>query len=113
MKVCLSSLGKDVNSKLSEVFGRCPYFIFVQIDNNQITKTEILENTSASQQGGAGISSAQIVAENNADAVITGTVGPRALDVLNQFNIKIFSGAGLVKEVVQEFISGKLKQITK
>lgn len=113
MKIALSSLGKDVNSKLSEVFGRCPYFIFVEIANKQITKTEILENISASQQGGAGISAAQMAAENNAEAVITGTVGPRALDVLNQFNIQVFSGAGLVKEVIQEFIDGKLKQITK
>ena len=111
MKLALSSLGKDVNSKLSEVFGRCPYFILVEIENNKIQKIEALENKSASQQGGAGISSAQMVAQKNASAVIAGTVGPRAADVLKQFNIQVYSGAGLVKEVIQEFIDGKLKQI--
>ncbi len=111
MKLALSSLGKDVNSKLSEVFGRCPYFILVEIENNKIQKTEAIENKSASQQGGAGIASAQMVAEKNAGVVIARTVGPRALDVLKQFNIEVYSGKGLVKEVIQKFIEGKLKKI--
>jgi len=44
-------------------------------------------------------------------AVVTGTVGPRALDVLKQFNIQIYKGAGFLSEVTQKFIEGKLEKI--
>ena len=121
MKIALSSLGKDVDSKLSEVFGRCPYFIFAEIsvkggstsggESNKIQKIESIENTAANQQGGAGISAAQVVAEKNAGVVIAGAVGPRALDVLKQFNIKIYKGSGTIEEVLQIFIDGKLEEI--
>ncbi|PIY78730.1 MAG: dinitrogenase iron-molybdenum cofactor biosynthesis protein, partial [Parcubacteria group bacterium CG_4_10_14_0_8_um_filter_35_7] len=38
-------------------------------------------------------------------------VGPRALDVLKQFNIEVYYGDGTIKEVLQEFINGKLKKM--
>jgi len=60
---------------------------------------------------GAGILTAQLMAEKNVNAVITGNVGPRALDVLNQFNIGIYYGDGTIEEVLQEFIDGKLKKM--
>ena len=111
MKIALSSLGRDVNSKLSEVFGRCPYFIFAEIENSKIQTVEAIENISAKQQGGAGISAAQMVAENKVDVVIAGTFGPRALDVLKQFNIRVFKGSGLIKEVIKEYADNKLREI--
>ena len=75
------------------------------------TKTEVVENKSANQQGGAGISAAQMVAEKNANVVITGAVGPRALDVLKQFNIKIYKGGDTIEEVLHKFIQNKLEKI--
>jgi len=51
------------------------------------------------------------LAEKNVKVVITGNVGPRALDVLKQFKIEIYFGGGIVKNVLQEFIDGKLKKI--
>jgi len=33
------------------------------------------------------------------------------LDVLNQFNIGIYLGEGIIKDVLQEYIDGKLKKI--
>jgi predicted Fe-Mo cluster-binding NifX family protein len=111
VKIALSSSGKDVNSKLSDVFGRCPYFLIVEIDNKKIKGVEAIENTSINQMGGAGISAAQKVVEKGATAVITRNVGPRALEVLKQFNIQVFSGTGSVKKVTQKFVEGKLEKI--
>jgi len=111
MKIAFSSCGKDINSNLSEVFGRCPYFLIVEIEDKKVKGFEAIENSSINQTGGAGISAAQMVAQKNVSAVITGTVGPRASAVLKQFNIQIFSGVGLVKEVIQKFIEGKLEKI--
>ena len=111
MKIALSSSGKDINSNLSEVFGRCSYFLIVEIDDKKVKGFETVENTSVNQMSGAGISAAQIVAGKNVSVVITGAIGPRGLEVFKQFNIQVYSGAGLVKEVIQKFIEGKLEKV--
>ncbi|PIV01522.1 hypothetical protein COS55_01630 [Candidatus Shapirobacteria bacterium CG03_land_8_20_14_0_80_40_19] len=111
MKIAISSTGKDLNSLVAEVFGRCPYFLIVEIDDKKVKGFEAIENTSVNQTSGAGISVAQMVAERNVSAVVTGTVGPRALDVLKQFNIQIYKGAGLISEITQKFIEEKLEEI--
>jgi len=111
MKIAVSSTGKELDSDVSNVFGRCPYFIIVEVEDKKITKTEAIENMSAKQRGGAGISAAQTVAEKGVKAVITGNIGPRASDVLRQFNIEVYNGSGAVKEALQKFIDGKLERI--
>ncbi len=111
MKIAVSSIDKNIESNVSDVFGRCPYFIIAEINDKKIEKSEIIKNKNIDQMGGAGISTAQLMAEKDVNIVITGNVGPRALDVLNQFNIEIYSGEGVIKRVLQEFIDGKLKKI--
>jgi len=111
MKIAVSSTGKNLTDNISEVFARCPYFIIAEIENQEIKKFEAVKNESENQMGGAGISAAQLMAEKDIKVVITKNVGPRALDVLNQFNIEIYYGDGTIKEVLQEFIDGKLKKI--
>jgi len=110
MKIAVSSTGKNIDSNVADVFGRSPYFIIVEIEDREIKRIEIIENKSTEQMSGAGISAAQLMAEKNVNAVITGNVGPRAFDVLNQFNIGIYIGNGTIKKVLQEFINGKLKK---
>jgi len=111
MKIAISSIGKNIESKVSDVFGRCPYFIIAEIENKKIGKTEAIKNESTDQMSGAGIATAQLIAEKNVRAVITGNVGPRALNVLKQFKIEIYSGNGLIKEVLQKFVDGKLEKM--
>ena len=112
MKIAVSSTGEGFNSNISEVFGRCPYFIIAEIENQKIKKTETIENKNIDQMGGAGISTAQLMAENNIKAVITKNIGPRASDVLKQFNIEVYYGTGRIKEVLQKLIDNKLEKIS-
>jgi len=111
MKIAVSSTDKNIESNISDVFGRCPYFIIAEVKDGKIEKTEAVKNESTDQNSGAGVSTAQLMAENNVNAIITGNIGPKALDVLNQFNIEIYSGEGIVKDALQAFIDKKLKKI--
>lgn len=111
MKIVVSSTGKNLKNNVAEVFGRCPYFVIAEIENNKIIRSETMENAVADQTGGAGISAAQAVAEKSVDAVIAGNIGPRALDVLRQFNIEVYNGSGSIEKVLQKFIDGKLTKI--
>ena len=111
MKIAVSSIGKEIKSNVSDVFGRCLYFIIAEIENQKIEKTEAIKNKNTDQMSGAGVSTAQLMAEKNVNAVITGNIGPRALDVLRQFNIDIYYGDGTIEKVLREFIDGKLEKI--
>lgn len=112
MKVAVSSEGKSLEDKVSEVFARAPYFIIAEIEKGKIKSFEAIKNEASNRMGGAGIFASQLVAEKGVKAVITKNIGPRAFEVLNQFNIKVYSGKGTIKEVLEDFISGKLEEFS-
>ncbi len=107
MKVVVSSTGKDMSSSVSSMFARCPFFAIADIEGGEIKSVSFEENKDMDKPGGAGISTAQMVASKGANAVIAGSVGPRATDVLRQFNIEIYQANGSVEEALKDYISGK------
>ena len=110
-KIAVAATDKNIETSVSNIFGRCPYFVIAEIQNQKIEKTEIIENKNLDQMGGVGILTAQLMAEKNVNVVIAGNVGPRALDVLKQFKIEIYLGDGAIKQVLQKFIDKKLKKM--
>ena len=111
MKIAISSTGKGLDSEVDARFGRCPYFVIAEIENKKIKSVESIENTAAAQFGGAGITSAQLVANEKVNAVITQNMGPRAFGVLQQLGVDVYKGSGKIKDVVQKFLEGKLEKI--
>ncbi len=112
MKIAVSSDGKDLESQVETRFGRCPYFIIVEVDDNKIKSSKIMKNTAAGQMGGAGITSAELVANKDVKAVITGNMGPRAFDVFQQLDISVYQGTGTIKDVIEKFVNNKLEKIS-
>jgi len=110
MKIAISSNGKNLTDNVSEVFARCPFFIIAEIENGKIKSFEAIENEISGRMGGAGIFAAQLMAEKDVKAVITKNIGPRAFEVLKQFNIEVYQGEGEIKKAIEEFIQGKLKK---
>lgn len=108
MKIAISSTGKELSDSVAELFGRCPYFVIADIENGKLAKADAIKNDNENQASGAGMSAAKLLAENNVNVVIARTVGPRAMDVLKQFDIEVYNGEGTVKEVIQKFIDKKL-----
>jgi predicted Fe-Mo cluster-binding NifX family protein len=113
MKIAISSTGKDLESEVDGRFGRCNYFLIVETDekNKSIKDFKVVENTAKDQVGGAGVSSGELVAKQNVDAIITVNVGPRAFSVFEQFGIKMYKGDGKIKDVIQKFLDKKLKEM--
>jgi predicted Fe-Mo cluster-binding NifX family protein len=112
MKIAISSTGKTLESEIDARFGRCAYFLIVNVEDNKIKDFRAIENTAKAQMGGAGITAGEIVAKQKPNAIITINLGPRAFSVFKQFGIKIYQGNGKIKEIVQKFIDGKLKEIS-
>ena len=108
MKVAVSATGEDLDAQIDPRFGRCQYFIIVDVDS---MKYEAVLNESAMASGGAGIQAAQSVAGMGVEAVITGNVGPNAFQTLSASGIKIVTGAnGIVKDAVERYKKGELKE---
>ena len=71
----------------------------------------MIENENLAAAGGAGISSAKIVIDAGAKAVLTGNCGPNAERTLTAAGLKLYTGAtGTVAEAVELFKSGKLAE---
>lgn len=111
MKLAISSSGKGIESEVDARFGRCPYFVIVEIENGEIKSEKTIENVGIKYERGAGVTAAQIVGNENVDAVITMNMGPRAVTVMKQLGIKVYFGRGKIKDVIKEFIEGKLEEM--
>ena len=107
MKICITSEGQTLDSKVDPRFGRCQNFIFFDTDTE---KFEAQENANAQFQGGAGIQSGQLVVSKGVKAVLTGNVGPNAHQVLSAAGVSVFTGvSGTVKEAIEGYNKGLFK----
>lgn len=105
MKICITSEGGSLDSKMDLRFGRCQYFIIVDTDT---LKFENVKNPNIESQGGAGIQSAQLVASKKIKAVVTGNVGPNAFKTLQAAGIEVFFSTSVtVKEAIEKFKKGE------
>jgi len=110
MRVAVSATGANPDAAIDPRFGRCPYFIIVDTETLEF---EAVPNTSQYAPSGAGIQSAQMIASKGAKVVLTGSVGPNAYQALSATGIQIINGVfGTVKEAVEKFKSGQLRQAT-
>lgn len=112
MRVIISSTGKDLKSEVDSRFGRCPYYLVVDIEANQIKNIEAMENKVAMQGHGAGFAAAQYVGNLEPDCVITGNIGPNASNALQQLGIKVYTASGIIKDVISKLLDGKLAKIS-
>jgi len=110
MKLAVSASGGDLSAPVDARFGRCPYFIIV---DSETMKFESLANSSMGAMSGAGIQTAQMIANKGTEVVLTGNCGPNAFQTLSAAGIKIIIGVtGTVREAVERFKRGELDSIS-
>jgi predicted Fe-Mo cluster-binding NifX family protein len=106
MKVAVTSTGPDLDSQVDPRFGRCQYFVIVDTDSMEF---EALENPNIMASGGAGIQSAQLVAEHGAEVVLTGNCGPNAYQTFQAAGVGVIVGvSGTVRAAIEKYKSGQL-----
>lgn len=109
MKVAFSATGEGLEAGTSQVFGRCPVFVFVDTETNEY---ESIPNSAVSEGGGAGIKAAQSVVEKGAMVVVTGNLGPKAFSVLQAAGVESYSVSECtVKEALELYRKGDLQKL--
>lgn len=107
MKICVSSMGGSLDSKVSERFGRAPYLVIVE--SGDMSFTPVL-NAAESMQGGAGPEAVRQAAALGAKVVLTGELGPNAKTALAAAGIEGTTGLKgdrTVRQAVEEYLKGK------
>jgi predicted Fe-Mo cluster-binding NifX family protein len=87
MILAITSTGTDTGAPPSPTFGRCPYFLRI---DTETMKVEALRNPGADADEGAGILAGQFLANLGVPAVLTGRVGPNAMEVLGEAGIRVY-----------------------
>jgi predicted Fe-Mo cluster-binding NifX family protein/ferredoxin len=101
MKIAVTSTGPTLDDSVEARFGRCAYFLIIDVDTMQY---EAIENPNIALGGGAGIQSAQLMSEKGVTAVLTGNCGPNAFNVFGQAGIQVIVGvSGPVRDAVEQF----------
>jgi len=110
VKIDVSATGNDLGAEVSPVFGRCPYYIFVDTETLEF---DARPNPAMSAPGGAGIQAAQFITEQGVAAVLTGNVGPNAHSVLSAAGVEVYLiTGGTIQEAVEAFKEGKLQPVS-
>ncbi len=100
MKVAVALEGNTV----SEHFGHCERFCLADIENGQITNKQIIDNP-----GHVPGFLPEFLAGKDVDCIITGGIGAKAIQLFNQKNIAVISGArGTDAEVLDMYLKGQL-----
>ncbi len=107
MKICITSQSGSLDAEIDPRFGRAAYFLVLDTDNLEY---ESIQNPHIQAGGGAGIQAAQLVANKQVKAVITGNVGPNSFQVLKEAGINVITGvSGSVKKAVERYNNGEFK----
>lgn len=110
MKIAVTSLGDNLNSNLSEKFGRCPYFIIYNTEDKSFIS---LQNEGINLQSAAGPKAAETIINENVDVLLTGHIGDKAENVLQRSKIKLVTGYKenlSIMEAINNYINQNEKQ---
>lgn len=109
MKIALATDNdRGLEAILSQHFGRCPYYVVVDVDDKEIREVKALKNPFYGNHGEPGEVPA-FIKSLGAQVIISGGMGPKAIGFFEQFGIQAVTGvSGTVREVINAYIDGQL-----
>lgn len=111
MKIAVSSKGQSLHDAVDTHFGRCAGFVIH--DSNTQTSSFLSNSQQQNATDGAGIQTAKLIVNADVDVLITGQIGPKAMQVLSQTQIQIFSSsAGSVEGAIDAWQRNELQPIS-
>jgi predicted Fe-Mo cluster-binding NifX family protein len=109
MRVAVSTEdAKGLESVVSPHFGRCPYYVLVDLDERQVKRVEAVENPyyAAHEPGQVP----RFIHSQGADVMLAGGMGRRALGLFQEYRIQAVTGAsGTVRYALEQYLQGRLQ----
>jgi len=109
MKIAFASEeNRGVESILAYHFGRCPYYVFIDVEDNKVNNVETKENPFFNKHEPGIVP--QFVAKEKTNVIIAGGMGPRAIDWFEKLGVKpITTIPRKIKDILQDYLQGKLQ----
>jgi predicted Fe-Mo cluster-binding NifX family protein len=105
---CEDNQGLD--GQISQHFGRCPYYLLVDVEADEIKKTDIVNNPYYDNHVPGVVP--QFISEQGAHVMIAGGMGPRAIDLFSNLGIGVVTGAvGNTGNVLQAYLKGEISGV--
>ncbi len=103
MKIAITAEGRDPNSALASVFGRCSFFLIADTETLAF-RPHVNPGLGASE--GSGLLAARFVVDRGVEVVIAPKVGPLARSVLASGGLRIYvpRESGTASEALTAFI---------
>lgn len=110
MKIAVPSEGeKGLRDRVADTFSRAPAFTIVTIHNRMIRDVKVVRNKAAEMSQGAGPVAARTLKENQVEVVISGDIGPGAVNILETIDIRVEKAEPGMK--VKEVVDGWVKSL--
>ena len=108
MKIALATDDdRGLEAVLSHHFGRCPYYVVVDVDDKEIREVKVLHSPFYGSHGEPG-EVPTFIKGIGAQVIIAGGMGPKAIGFFEQFGIQAVTGvSGMVREVMKAYLNGQ------
>jgi predicted Fe-Mo cluster-binding NifX family protein len=113
MKIAFASEdNQGLQGTLSAHFGRCPYYTIVDVEDNTASNVEVIDNPYFNSHVPGAVP--QFIKEQNAQVMIAGGMGPRALEHFNQFGIEAITTSiqGNLEDILNAYLRGEISGAT-
>lgn len=109
-KIALTVAAPDLDAELDPRFGRAAFLLLV---DSETLAWEGLANPAREARGGAGVQTAQFLAEREAGTVLSGDFGPKAQQALQTAGIAmyVYESCETAREALQRFRAGELRAV--
>jgi predicted Fe-Mo cluster-binding NifX family protein len=109
MRVAISADdGSGLDSVVSPHFGRCPYFVVVDLEGCEVQQVAAVANPYYSHHQPGQVP--RFIRERGADVMLTGGMGRRAISLFGQYGIEAVTGAaGTVRRSLEQYLGGALQ----
>ncbi|MFH2104315.1 MAG: NifB/NifX family molybdenum-iron cluster-binding protein [Chloroflexota bacterium] len=108
MKIAVTAetnIGLD--SMVAQHFGHAPFFIIVDMEDDEVSAVQVVANPFAEGHQPGQIPG--FIKGQNADVILSGGMGGRAIQFFEQYGIKTATGAnGTVRQALENYLGGKL-----
>ena len=109
MRIAVSADNNEgLNSIVSPHFGRCPHFVLVDVEDQEIREVQSVDNPYYGNHQPGQVPG--FIASHGANVMLTGGMGGRAIMFFEQFGIEGVTGAyGTVRQSIERYLGGQLK----
>ena len=93
---------------VSPHFGRCPYFVLVDVSEREVKAVQVVPNPFYGQHQPGQVPA--FIQSQKANVMLTGGMGGRAMAFFEQAGIQPVTGAyGTVRQALEAYLDGKLQ----